>query len=467
MAGVATRQTGTIRGMSTTYTGNRLHAGPSTFATATSVPTGIFLLYCYFLVDFFLHLAARIPGYGSFRPTLLLVALLTLALLTQGDKLRERARHPVVMAVWILIGYILLSLPLVEWPGSVLRSNIDVFVKGVVFLFFTAFIIDTDRRLRIFVTLWLSLQVVRILEPLYLNLTEGYWGSSTHVGMGQFADRLAGAPADVINANELGFVIVTAIPFLHFLLGGSTRWSAKLLYFSLLPVLLYALVLTSSRGAMIAGLVMAWMVFKESHHKLLILICGIGIAVGGWAQMSDFQKERYLSLVDEDSQQHGTVDGRLQGMLYEFRLGFNKPVFGHGVGTTPEIKANIGSGGTQAAHNLYAEVLMEVGILGFIIFMTYLLRIYRLVVGNLRRMKELASDPAVRTSFDYRLNKALITTFWMYVVYSINYWGLSQSYWYLFGGLCVAYSLALSRREHRQNEPRESAVRPLGRPASG
>lgn len=38
-----------------------------------------------------------------------------------------------------------------------------------------------------------------------------------------------------------------------------------------------------------------------------------------------------------------------------------------------------------------------------------------------------------------RLNTVLLTIFWMYVVYSINYWGLSQGYWYLLAGLSVAY----------------------------
>ena len=42
--------------------------------------------------------------------------------------------------------------------------------------------------------------------------------------------------------------------------------------------------------------------------------------------------------------------------------------------------------------------------------------------------------------FYARLNKALITLFWMYAVYSINYWGLSQYYWYLFAGLVIAFS---------------------------
>ncbi|MEX0729855.1 MAG: O-antigen ligase family protein [Aquisalimonadaceae bacterium] len=422
-----------------------------------TVPTALFLLYCYFLVDYFLHLSARIPVYPMFRPTLLLVALITLALFTQADKFKRIVKDPRLVAIWFLIGYIILSLPLVEWPGSVLRANFAEFVKAIVFLFFTAFIVDTDRRLRLIVGLWVTLQVVRVLEPLYLNLTEGYWGSGTFIGAGQFAQRLAGAPSDVINSNELGFVIVTAIPFLHFLMWGSSRWQAKLLYLALVPALLYALILTSSRGAMIALAVVALMILKESRHKAGLIIFGILVAITAWSQMSDFQKERYTSLFDESSQQHATVDGRWTGMINEFNLGMEKPIFGHGLGTTPEAKFNIAGGRAQASHNLYAELLIEIGIIGFILFMRYLWLVYDQMRQNLRRMKARAHLAGVRTSYEFRLNQALITTFWMYAVYSINYWGLSQTYWYFLGGLCVAFARSLKRNETKLPEPEPEA----------
>jgi len=409
-----------------------------------TMPGALFALYCFFLVDYFLRLSARIPGYGQIRPTLLLVLLITLFLFSQRDKVRHVIRDPRLMAVWVLIGYILVSLPLVEWPGSVVRENFAEFVKAVVFLFFTALIVDTDRRLRFTIILWLGLQIVRVLEPLYLNITTGYWGSSTHLGGGEYAERLSGAPADVVNPNGLGFVIVTAIPFLHYLVGASPRWSLKLLYLALMPPMLYALILTASRGAIIALLVVAWMVFKESRHKLVLLVVGATLAAGAWFQMSDFQKDRYVSLVDEDSAQRATVAGRWGGMLGEFGLAMNRPLFGHGLGTTPEAKFNVAGGRDKAAHNLYAELIIEIGLIGFILFIRYLYRIYGLVRKNLEHLKSITHRPGIRESYEFRLNQALIAVFWMYTIYSINYFGLSQSYWYMLGGICIAFARSLA-----------------------
>src|SRR5690606_18405840 len=189
-----------------------------------------------------------------------------------------------------------ISLPLVEWPGSVIRNNLSEFVKAVVFFFFAALLIDSERRLKLFLVVFLGCQVIRVFEPLFLNLTEGYWGSKTYLGHGEFSQRLAGAPSDVINPNELGFVIVTIIPFIHYLLW-PRGFKFKFIYLLLLFPILYALILTQSRGAFVALLVIAFFIFKESKQKFRLILVSIVIGFLGWSGMSDDQKDRYLSLI--------------------------------------------------------------------------------------------------------------------------------------------------------------------------
>jgi putative inorganic carbon (hco3(-)) transporter len=166
------------------------------------VPSIIFIVYCFFLIDYFGRLSARIPAYGNLRPTIILVAIISLLLLTQLPKVRHALTEKPIQIILLLIFYIFISLPLVEWPGSVVKNNLDDFIKAVVFLFFTAIIIDTDRRLKIFVTLFLGLQLVRILEPLTTYFLTGELGEGTHIGSGEFAPRLTGAPADVIGCQR-------------------------------------------------------------------------------------------------------------------------------------------------------------------------------------------------------------------------------------------------------------------------
>lgn len=417
-----------------TFQANKKSNSANLSTDKTLVSTATFVLYLYFVVDFFLRFSARIPGYGVLRPTLLMVLIISLLLFIQRDKLRKRFNDPIFKAVFILLGYLFFSLPLVEWPGSVVRSNIDPFIKAIVFLFFTALILDTERRIKWFLGVFVFCQVFRVIEPLYMNITQGYWGSSTHLGGADFANRLGGAPADVINPNELGFVIVTALPFLHYLLW-PMGWKSKLLYILLAPVLLYALILTMSRGAFIALLVVAFFVFKESRYKFRLGVLGVILVIGAISVMTPVQKDRYLSLVSDDTAGSAGVEGRFRGMISEFRLGFSRPIVGHGLGTTSEAKVNKLGTKSQASHNLYAELIIELGIIGFIIFMRYLYFCYKRLRYNQLVFHRKAEK---NDGFYSRLNKTMIVIFWMYAVYSINYWGLSQYYWYLFGGLVIA-----------------------------
>ncbi len=410
--------------------------------SAVGVTDGVFWIYLYFLVDFFLHLSARIPGYGALRPTLLLVVLITGLLFVQREALKGKTKDPIFQAVLVLLGYMVLSWPLVEYQGSVIRHNLPEFVKAIVFLFFTALIVDSKRRLVLFLWVFVGCQIIRILEPLYLNITEGYWGSATYTGGGEFAQRLSGAPSDVINPNELGFVIATTAPFLHYLLF-TGRWYAKLLYLILVPCLLYALILTMSRGAFLALLVIGWMIFKESSHKFFLILIAIGIGVAGWSIMDPVQKDRYMSLVSSDTAGAATAQGRIGGIMKEFKLGLKRPVFGHGVGTTPEVKFNT-TGSEQASHNMYGELLIEIGVIGFVLFLRFIVKIYQQFRLNQQLLRELMTTESANR-FYWNLNRALIALFWMYAVYSLNYWGLSQYYWYLFGGLAIAFGQIVSR----------------------
>lgn len=409
----------------------------------SQVTGGLFGLYIYFLIDFFLHLSARIPGYGQLRPTLLLVIIITGTLIAQRERFAGRGKEPIFQAIYFLLGYVVVSLPLVEFPGSVVKNNLPDFVKAIVFLFFTAQIVDTERRLKIFLLVFVGCQVFRVLEPLFLHLTTGYWGDRTYLGGGEFAGRLGGAPSDVVNPNGLGFVLVTAVPFLHYLLF-TGRWKAKLLYLAIMPCLFYALILTMSRGAFLALLVVAWMVFKESSHKILLILVAIGIALGGWSVMNQAQKDRYISLVSENTDQSAGVDGRLHLILHEFELGLERPIVGHGLGTTAESKYH-SWGRRQASHNMYGELIIELGLIGAAIFLMFIAKIYRRFRDN-QSLLRASLDAGEGLDFYQNLNKALLAVFWMYVLYSLNYYGLSQYYWYLLGGLAVAFGRTLEAK---------------------
>jgi hypothetical protein len=383
----------------------------------------------------FLNLGVRVSLIGALRPTILLVGLLMILLVVQGSVRQYKDSSPTTRLMWLLVAYVVVTLPFVEYPGSVIRQNLLDWVKVAVFFFFTIQIVDTVPRLKLFVAVVVGCQLFRVVEPLYLHIAWGYWGGGSHGG-GEFLNRLAGSPADFINPNGLAFVIITVVPFLHYLLLGSRSWLAKLAYCALMPTLLYALILTGSRSGLIGLAVILAAAFVKSQKKglfALAIVVGLSVAI---PQLSNDQADRFASLFSDDSAHAATREGRLTGMWRDFTVGFNRPAFGHGLGTGQEAKWNV-IGGQRVPHNLYAEAFIELGGLGLVLFLTLLWSLVQNTVTGYREVRKLSPD----TDFgqDYLLGLANAIQVWvvMALVFSMAQYGVSEFHWYLVGGLSV------------------------------
>src|SRR5690606_29958836 len=132
----------------------------------------------------------------------------------------------------------------------VISKGMPALIKAAIFFYFTYKLVLNERRLKIMVYIFILANTFRVIEPLYLNLTQGYWGSKTAFGWDQ-VNRLQGAPHDIVNANGLAFVIASILPFYHYLFGTKSIWR-KLIYWALTPVLLYTMSLTLSRSGLLA-----------------------------------------------------------------------------------------------------------------------------------------------------------------------------------------------------------------------
>ena len=415
-------------------------AGPATEMVALESNTP-FYLYLAFTVCQFLSLPNHIKALGVFRPSLLLMLLVTVCLIMNREQLSGRMNSDINKRIYAVLIYITLSLPFVLFPGSVIKNNLDLFVRSITFFFFTVLIIDSDKRLRTFVTVFIACQVIRVVDPVRLHMTEGYWGSNTHLGHGEFMNRLSSAPWDTVNPNGYAFIIVTAFIFAHYLMFGSRSKLLKITYLALVPVMLYALVLTSSRSGMIAFVIGFAGIFYHSRRRAVLAILAV-IAVGAiTANLSGERSERYLSLVRSDVRGADTAEGRFKGMETEFLVFTEHPIFGAGLGTSAEARFHA-TGKHRIAHNMYTEALIELGIIGFALFVGVLIAIYRLARQTLREIKKSGLDRATGEQALYyiQLGRALQTWFLMCLVFSIAHYGISEPWWYLFAGLITVWA---------------------------
>ena len=406
-----------------------------------------FSLYLLFVVSWFTHLASRISVLGIVRFDLILVlVLIFLAVFLPKVEEEERDKSEegsntinesndssktIGNYLKIIFVYSILTIPFVEWPGSVLNHGLIQFLKAVVFYFFTIKFVTTEKQLKIFMAVFLCTQTFRVLEPLYLHVTTGYWGSATYMGQAEFMQRLSGAPNDIVNPNGLAFVIVSIIPFYFYYAELNKKVRFVLLF--LMPAFIWTLVLTASRSGFVALCAIIGLIVLKSRHKLfLVVILAIGLMLAV-PFLSENQKDRYLSLVSKDTKNSATATGRIEGVSNSFQVALRKPIFGHGLGTSAEANWNFAHS-KHLAHNLYAEIAQELGFVGLFIFILYIIAIFKELKIEQRRWRHLA---VLQPNFLQASWSALQVFFYMNLLFSLASYGLSLYQWYLMPGMVV------------------------------
>ncbi|NPV03146.1 MAG: O-antigen ligase family protein [Syntrophaceae bacterium] len=405
-----------------------------------------FLFYLLYVTSYFLRFGERMPVLGSIRFDLILVLLTTASIILLKEKDAEfRLDRSGVFLLGLLL-YIVASLPFVQWPGSVLRFGLENYFKVIVFYFFTVMTVTRESRLKTFIMVFVACQVFRVLEPMYLHWTTGYWGDNAFMGDGEIMNRLAGSPYDVINPNGLAYVAVTVIAYLYHLcplLPGAL----KVVGYAALPVMVYALVLTGSRSGMIALAGVAAVIILTSRRKAILLVAAGIVAVFTFQNLGEMQQERYLSIYRDDVRGASTAQGRIDGIVRDIEVAMNSPIFGHGLGTSLEANYNIG-GTVFRSHNLVMEVWQEIGLIGLLIFFSFVATGIRDLMRALKRIGQEADKTLLG------LAKGVRAWLVLNLIFGVFSYGLSSYSWYLFVGLS---SVLMRLSERQEKEARNGA----------
>lgn len=428
-----------------------------------------FFLYLLFVCSYFLHLPSRMEFLGAIRFDLVLVVLIG-ALAWAGKRkgaedgsappeapgllpgtvrgrvgddapghgpadgpeaedppaeTTERSRR----VLGVLLAAVVATVPFVEWPGSALNYGIPILVKAVVFYYFTVSLVTTEARLRVFIGLFLACQSFRVVEPAYLHVADGYWGDKAYM-MGELMDRLSGAPLDVINPNGLAFVIVSVLPFVYYFASLSFKRALPLV--ALCPILLYALALTGSRSGFVGLIVMMAAIVLKGRKRALLLTCFAGLVAVAFVNLNADQQDRYASVFDSGARNAGTVQGRWEGVRQNFEVAMRRPVFGHGIGTSREANGHF-AGTDKPAHNLYAEIAEETGVVGLAVFVLFM----KAVFGNFHAARRKLGESGAGRAYLSHFVDAMHVWIIVILAFSLVSYGFSSYEWYLAGGLSV------------------------------
>lgn len=397
-----------------------------------------FYLFCAFIISYFARFAKRMPALGALHVDLVLAGITLAAIVFAGRKATSRPAgqthmDPVAKRLWILLGYIVLTIPFVEWPGSVLH-NLESYAKSVCFFFFVVATVDTTRKLGTLLAVYTATQVWRVLEPLYMHLRSGYWGDITSLGNWEYMDRLSGSPYDIINPNGLGFVVIMTLPMLHFLIKPDST-ARRMVWAAVALGMCYALVLSASRSGFLALVFLCLFVIWRSKHRAAWLAVAVLGATLALALMTDLQRERYVSIFSHSAKGGATAELRITGVIGDLKVSLRRPLFGHGLGTSREANANF-RGRDQLSHDLYTETAEELGYVGLVLVLALIGSFLR-ACWTARQVVGAAPTTDERLRFLHVVAGTLVVVVAVDLFFSFAAFGLGEPYWYFIGGLSV------------------------------
>lgn len=258
---------------------------------------------------------------------------------------------------------------------------------------------------------------VSALSTIYSFVTD----TGNNLGLVEGRYTAAGA-----NENELGITLALSLVMSCYLLARNAGW--RVMWVVHIPLCVLAICLTGSRGSLIASAVAA-LIFPLSFRsfsrpqKWLVLLSLLTLVVMALAFLPHTTWERIGTIHSEIS------EGTLTKRTYIWAAGLDvyreHPIVGVGAGAFgPSVYSRLDI--SYVAHNSYLSVLVELGVIGAILFAMVLVGLFRLAI--------------LLPKLESRTWIILLLT-WSVAVFSVT-WEHRKPTWFLFG-LLIAQSAAL------------------------
>jgi O-antigen ligase len=260
---------------------------------------------------------------------------------------------------------------------------------------------------------------------------------------GTISNYLAGAASPELryaatgfDANELGLMLALSLPMGLYLARRQSSMLLKLFFQCHLPFVALGLLLTASRAAVLAAALglMAGCWGIGAPGRRIGRISGVVISVAAVAVwLVPETSWRRLSTM-EDSIRDAKLSQREKIWAAGLRVFPEHPIIGVGAGTYAVAVPPV-AGKPKVAHNVFISVLVETGIIGFLVYLALLV---------------LLAKYAFRLSSPQRALWCALLLIWIAGVMSLT-WEASKATWFLFG-LLASQSYSARRAALLQNQ---------------
>ena len=365
------------------------------------------------------------------------------------------------MGGWLLAFYaaVLFSLPLAIWKSNAIANATD-FGKIIILAFLIINVVDTPKRLRIFLlcyALLLGYMAVSGMVNFYLGSAANHYYSGD-------LDRLVGLTSDSNAPDSLAISLAASLPLLAIFMSRG-KWIWRLAFVAIGLACFWSMLLTGTRTALYCLVVAGFIYILRSRKRVKALVAMAVVFIGLWAFLPNSMKARYLVTL--------SAQGRAQDLDYTLRLMsweggwhmfLSNPLTGIGMAdynAANGVKYWPGAGHKQwfDAHSLFFKILGELGLFGLVTFTGLITSLVR-TNARLRRILETGGGDRIVPAFLKAANYIVLIL--LLVGYGAH--DLYRSTWYILAALTGAVLLQTGAQPQTHAAPASPAVapRPLG-----
>ncbi len=295
-------------------------------------------------------------------------------------------------------------------------GTIAGYLKYVVFYVLLVTSVRNEGDLRGILVGYLGAMMVFMLHSLW-----EYWCGRAWMAQGIVRMRAVGATFDY---NDLAGLIVCSLPFLWALWPDWRSLGRRLLLLAYLGVAFSCILLTGSRmgacGLILAGGLACWM---SPNRWRLLAMSPVLLAVA-FLMLPEDRVNRYLTLVDSSrgpaNATSSAANWRLEGLQAALPLFEERPLVGFG-----PMSFGRATGKGLMPHNLYGQILAELGLAGAVAFAAILF----CVAKNQREARNIVQFATFdRFDFSRRMVGACSGAF---ILLAAMAWGFNFLYWHV------------------------------------
>lgn len=409
------------------------------------IPTFLLLLFCGYVVIWYLQLGYRKPALGAIRIEFLWAIVLSVyALIYMRPENFQNPLTPVLVLYFLVI--------MIQVP---LSYNFDhswnIFVDRIVKFAFMAWFIITFVKSPRGLIFFLSAFALVCMKMGQEGLTGQITGSL--VWQNQGVMRLHGSTPMYTHPNSFSGMAVGTLPFIISFYPVVNKWIKVLLIVQFI-FSINIIIFTGSRTGWVATILLVGTVFLKSKKKIKSLIV-VGLAALLAVQyFPEEYAKRFESIFTLEEQEGRSAEGRIEVMEDALEVFVQNPA-GIGLGAFPFVRKDL-FGKSADTHNLYLEIATNLGVQGLFVFSLFILKQFRMLNNLIREFTErisvaerfsekkeqncLSSTPHFIFELKIFRATAIATLYFIWVRLFLGFFGMDlyEIYWWFAAGLTIA-----------------------------